>query len=176
MEIRDILKNLREKNNLTQEQLAERVQVTRQAISRWETGETRPNTDTLKLLSQVFDVSINTLLGSPRQLVCQCCGMPLNEDNLISREPDGSYNEDYCKWCYTDGKFAYQSKDILLDYLVVNMPNPDNTDEETRRKQFDLYLSQLKHWKSLYSHKFQRIAKPVNGQDERRIRAAVDRR
>ena len=92
-------------------------------------------------------VSINTLLGSPRQLVCQCCGMPLNEDNLISREPDGSYNEDYCKWCYTDGKFAYQSKDILLDYLVVNMPNPDNTDEETRRKQFDLYLSQLKHWK-----------------------------
>lgn len=38
MEIRDILRKLREKNNLTQEQLAERVQVTRQAISRWETG------------------------------------------------------------------------------------------------------------------------------------------
>ena len=95
MEIQGILKNLREKNNLTQEQLAERVQVTRQAVSRWETGETQPNTDTLKLLSRVFDVSINTLLGSPRQLVCQCCGMPLNEDGLISREPDGSYNEDY---------------------------------------------------------------------------------
>ena len=77
MEIQGILKNLREKNNLTQEQLAERVQVTRQAVSRWETGETQPNTDTLKLLSRVFDVSINTLLGSPRQLVCQCCGMPL---------------------------------------------------------------------------------------------------
>ena len=147
MEIRDILKNLREKNNLTQEQLAERVQVTRQAISRWETGETQPNTDTLKLLSRVFDVSINTLLGTPRQLVCQCCGMPLNEDSLISRKPDGSYNEDYCKWCYTDGEFAYQSKESLLDYLVNNMPNPDNTDEETRRNQFDSYLSQLKHWK-----------------------------
>ena len=79
MEIQGILKNLREKNNLTQEQLAERVQVTRQAVSRWETGETQPNTDTLKLLSRVFDVSINTLLGSPRQLVCQCCGMPLND-------------------------------------------------------------------------------------------------
>ena len=78
MEIQGILKNLREKNNLTQEQLAERVQVTRQAVSRWETGETQPNTDTLKLLSRVFDVSINTLLGSPRQLVCQCFGMPLN--------------------------------------------------------------------------------------------------
>ena len=111
MEIQGILKNLREKNNLTQEQLAERVQVTRQAVSRWETGETQPNTDTLKLLSRVFDVSINTLLGSPRQLVCQCCGMPLNEDGLISREPDGSYNEDYCKWCYANGKFAYSQPD-----------------------------------------------------------------
>lgn len=147
MEIQGVLKNLREKNNLTQEQLAERVQVTRQAVSRWETGETQPNTDTLKLLSRVFDVSINTLLGSPRQLVCQCCGMPLNEDGLISREPDGSYNEDYCKWCYANGEFAYQSKESLLDYLVANMPNPDNADEETRRNRFDLYLSQLKHWK-----------------------------
>ena len=36
MEIQDILKNLREKNHLTQEQLAERVQVTRQAVNRWE--------------------------------------------------------------------------------------------------------------------------------------------
>lgn len=82
-----------------------------------------------------------------RQLVCQCCGMPLSEDSLISREPDGSYNEDYCKWCYTDGEFAYQSKESLLDYLIKNMPNPDNADEETRRIQFDAYLSQLKHWK-----------------------------
>ncbi|WP_373218725.1 zinc ribbon domain-containing protein [Ruminococcus sp. 5_1_39BFAA] len=147
MEIRDILKKLREKNNLTQDQLAERVRVTRQAVSRWENGETQPNTDTLKLLSQEFDVSINTLLGSPRQLICQCCGMPLNEDSLISREPDGSYNEDYCKWCYADGNFAYKSKDSLLDFLVSHMPNPDNLSDEDRRIQFDSYLLQLKHWK-----------------------------
>ena len=63
MEVQNIIKNLREKNNLTQEELAEQVHVTRQAVSRWETGETHPNTDTLKLLSKVFDVSINTLLG-----------------------------------------------------------------------------------------------------------------
>ena len=147
MEIRDILKTLREKKHLTQEQLAEHVMVSRQAVSRWETGETQPNTDTLKLLSKEFDVSINTLLGSPRQLICQCCGMPLNEDDMISREPDGSYNEDYCKWCYTDGAFAYESKDGLLEFLISHMPNPDNTPEEVRKSQYDQYLSQLKHWK-----------------------------
>ena len=147
MEIRDILKNLREKQHLTQEQLAERVMVSRQAVSRWENGETQPNTDTLKLLSKEFGVSINTLLGSPRQLICQCCGMPLSEDNMISREPDGNYNEEYCKWCYSDGAFAYESKDALLDFLISHMPNPENAPEEVRRSQYDLYLSQLKHWK-----------------------------
>lgn len=147
MEVSEILKNFREKHNLTQEQMAERVMVTRQAVSRWETGETQPNTDTLKLLSQEFDVSINTLLGSPRSLICQCCGMPLSEDNLISREKDGSFNEDYCKWCYTDGEFAYDSKESLLDFLVSHMPNPENLPDEERRQSFDGYLSQLKHWK-----------------------------
>ena len=147
MEIKDILKTLREKNGLTQEQVAQRVMVTRQAVSRWETGETQPNTDTLKLLSREFDVSINTLLGSPRQLICQCCGMPLSEDSMISREADGSYNEDYCKWCYADGEFAYRSRESLLDFLTSHMPNPDNLPDEERRTQFDSYLSQLQHWK-----------------------------
>ena len=84
METKDILRELREKHNLTQDQMAERVMVTRQAVSRWENGETQPNTETLKILSREFDVSINTLLGSPRQLICQCCGMPL-EDEIIGR-------------------------------------------------------------------------------------------
>lgn len=74
MDTKEILLELRTKHGLSQEQLAEQVHVTRQAVSRWETGETVPNTETLKLLSRLFDVSINTLLGSPRQLICQCCG------------------------------------------------------------------------------------------------------
>ena len=147
MEIREILNNIREKNNLTQEQMAVRVKVTRQAVSRWETGETQPNTDTLKILSKEFNVSINTLLGSPRLLFCQCCGMPLNEDDIVSREPDGSFNEDYCKWCYAEGKFVYESKDSLLDFLVSHMPNPDGLSEDERRDYFDRQLSELKHWK-----------------------------
>ena len=148
MEVWEILKDLREKHHLTQEELAEKVLVTRQAVSRWETGETQPNTETLKLLSREYGVSINTLLGSPRQLFCQCCGMPLTEDGQISRETDGSFNEEYCTWCYADGKFAYASKEALLDFLLSHMPNPDNQPEAERRALYDSGLSQLRHWKA----------------------------
>ncbi|MBO4805520.1 MAG: helix-turn-helix domain-containing protein [Paludibacteraceae bacterium] len=147
MEVKEILKNLREKNQLTQEQMAERIHVTRQAVSRWETGETQPNTELLKLLSREFNVSINTLLGAPRTLICQCCGMPLSEDSMISKEPDGHFNEEYCKWCYAEGKFTYTSKESLLDFLVKAMPNPNNQTEKERRVLFDSHLSQLNHWK-----------------------------
>ena len=77
METKNIIFELRTNRGLSQDELAERICVTRQAVSRWENGETVPNTETLKLLSKLFDVSINTLLGSPRKLICQCCGMPL---------------------------------------------------------------------------------------------------
>jgi len=66
---------------------------------------------------------------------------------LLVREPDGFFNEDYCKWCYTDGDFVYQSKDALLDFLMEHMPNPENLDDSDRRLQYDGLLSQLKHWK-----------------------------
>ena len=147
METKEILKNLRERYHLTQEQMAERVMTTRQAVSRWETGETQPGIETLRLLSREFGISINTLLGSPRTLVCQCCGMPLSEDSMISREEDGSLNEDYCRWCYSDGRFAYKTKDALLDFLLSHMPNPENLVEDERRRMYDGYLSVLKHWK-----------------------------
>lgn len=50
METKDIIVELRKKNGLSQDELAEKVFVTRQAVSRWETGETIPNTEALKLL------------------------------------------------------------------------------------------------------------------------------
>ena len=145
METKDIISELRIKNGLTQEQLAEKVFVTRQAVSRWETGDTVPNTETLKLLSKLFDVSINTLLGSPRQLICQCCGMPL-DDGTLSREPDGAFNEDYCKWCYAEGKFVYTSLEELTDFLVGHTSNEQFPPEQARAY-FEEQLPKLAHWK-----------------------------
>ena len=145
MATKDVILSLRAKNGLSQDELAEKVLVTRQAVSRWENGETVPNPDTLKLLSALFDVSINTLLGAPRKLICQCCGMPL-EDSLLSREPDGSFNEDYCKWCYADGQFAYQDLQTLTDFLVEHMSN-ENWSAEQARAYFEAQLPQLQHWR-----------------------------
>lgn len=51
METRQVILQLRTAKGLSQEELAAKVYVTRQAVSRWETGETVPNTETLKLLS-----------------------------------------------------------------------------------------------------------------------------
>ena len=57
METKDILLQLRTKAGLSQDELAERMFVTRQAVSRWERGDTLTNTGTLKRLSKLFDVS-----------------------------------------------------------------------------------------------------------------------
>lgn len=144
MDTKDVIYELRTKKGLSQEALAEKVFVTRQAVSRWENGETVPNTETLKLLSKELDVSINTLLGSPRELVCQCCGMPL-EDVNISKEPDGFYNEEYCKWCYTDGNFCYSSLEELTEFLVNHMSN-EQWPEEAARAYFEEKLPKLNYW------------------------------
>ena len=144
METKDILLELRTRSGLSQQALAEKLFVTRQAVSRWETGETVPNTETLQLLSKQFDVSINTLLGSPRKLICQCCGMPL-DDSALSREPDGTFNEEYCKWCYAGGKFAYTDRKELTDFLVAHMAN-ENWPAEQARAYFEAQLPKLNHW------------------------------
>lgn len=145
MRTKDVIYELRTKNNMTQDELAEKVFVTRQAVSRWETGETVPNTETLKLLSNLFGVSINTLLGSPRQLICQCCGMPL-DDSIISREKDGSLNEDYCQWCYADGTYTYSDMDDLIDVCVGHMVNENFTEEQARAYMKEM-LPKLDYWK-----------------------------
>ena len=145
MDTKDVLLELRTKHGFSQDELAEKVFVTRQAVSRWENGDTVPNTETLKLLSDLYQVSINTLLGSPHKLICQCCGMPL-EDEIISHNKDGSLNEDYCKWCFADGTYMYSNMDDLIDVCVKNMVNEDFSEEQARAY-LKISLPKLDYWK-----------------------------
>ena len=109
-------------------------------------GDTVPNTDTLKLLSKEFDVSINTLLGDPRKLICQCCGMPIDDDSILGRDKDGTLNEEYCKWCYADGTYTYNDMDELIDVCVKNMVNESFTEEQARTYLKEM-LPKLDYWK-----------------------------
>ena len=146
MDTKDVIFELRTKKGLSQDELAEKLYVTRQAVSRWENGETIPNTETLKLLSKFFDVSINTLLGTPRKLICQCCGMPLDVAAVISHNYDGTFNEEYCKWCYADGTYTYSDMDDLIEVCVKNMVNENFTEEQVRSYLKEM-LHKLDYWK-----------------------------
>ena len=130
METKDIILKLRTQKGLSQDELAEKIFVTRQAVSRWENGETIPNTEALKLLSELFCVSINTLLGSPQKVVCGCCGMPIEYGN-ISKELNGEFNEKYCSWCYSDGDFTM---DFWKQYIGLG-----------GREMFDKFKKQIIH-------------------------------
>ena len=145
MDTKNVILKLRTENGMSQEDLASKVFVTRQAVSRWENGETVPNTDTLKLLSELFGVSINTLLGAGEKLICQCCGMPL-ENELISIEKDGTPNNHYCKWCYADGEYMYSNMDDLIDVCVKHMANDEFPEKEVRAYMSEL-LPTLDYWK-----------------------------
>lgn len=142
MNTKDILLQLRTKKGLSQEQLADQVFVTGQAVSRWESRETTPNTETLKLLSKLYDVSINTLLGAPGSS-SQCARA---RDATTSHEPDGAFNEDYCKWCYTDGEFKYTSMEELIDFCASHMAS-EAWPEAQVRAHMQAVVPGLKHWK-----------------------------
>ena len=69
MKLGEKILELRKKNGFSQEQLGEKINVTRQTISNWELGETSPNPEQLKLLSKVLNVSIDELLDNDIQSV-----------------------------------------------------------------------------------------------------------
>ncbi len=60
----DNIRNYRKKNNLSQDELAEKVGVSRQSVSFWETGQTQPTIDNIIALSKIFNISSDALLGN----------------------------------------------------------------------------------------------------------------
>ncbi|MGN1378709.1 MAG: helix-turn-helix domain-containing protein, partial [Dorea sp.] len=61
------LKDLRKEKNLTQEQLAERFQISRRTVSRWETGSNLPDLDILIEMADYYDVDLRELLDGERK-------------------------------------------------------------------------------------------------------------
>lgn len=64
----DNIRSYRKKNNLSQDELAEKIGVSRQSVSFWETGQTQPTLDNIISLSKIFNISSDELLGNTESI------------------------------------------------------------------------------------------------------------
>ena len=69
MELNEKLQQLRKQKNLTQEELAQALYVSRTAISKWESGRGYPSIDSLKAIAKFFDISVDELLSGEQLLI-----------------------------------------------------------------------------------------------------------
>ena len=67
MKFNEKLIMLRKQNNLSQEQLGEKLEVARQTISKWELGETTPEMDKLIKLSEIFSITVDELVKDEKE-------------------------------------------------------------------------------------------------------------
>ncbi|MEK0306665.1 zinc ribbon domain-containing protein [Bifidobacterium favimelis] len=147
MPIRDLLPRLRKAANMTQADLAGRLYVTRQAVSRWETGETSPGIDMAKLIAYVLEVPVVELLEIPQGPVCQSCGTPFSSPDMErSLEDDGSGNADYCRWCYSAGVFTQQGMDDLIEATAPCFAQATGVSIEVAVSYLGAFLPSLKRW------------------------------
>lgn len=72
------LKNLRKEKGLSQEELAERLHIVRQTISKWEKGLSVPDADILIRIAEIFETSVSTLLGDTVE--------PSNDRNIVAQK------------------------------------------------------------------------------------------
>ena len=81
IEIANRLQQMRKKNNLSQEELAAKIGVSRQAVSKWERAESSPDTENLILLSKLYNVSIDELINTSAAPEAVSSGISLKKDD-----------------------------------------------------------------------------------------------
>lgn len=85
MNFNEKLIELRKKNGLSQEELGSKLNVSRQAITKWETDAGLPDTENLKELSRIFEVSIDYLLDNNNELPLLVMKKKLDKDNYKNK-------------------------------------------------------------------------------------------
>ena len=149
MAISDVLPQIRKQRGLTQEELARKVYVTRQAVSRWEKGETTPSIDMAKLLASVLDVPVMHLLDLPHDDACQCCGTPFSVPNMDKgTNADGTENPSFCKWCYDKGQFESQTMDEVIEKSAPYLVQATGVSLDEAVSFMGALLPTLDRWKS----------------------------
>ena len=116
MAIQDTIAAIRKEAGLTQEEMARKLYMTRQAVSRWENGETTPGIDMVKLICVTFGIPLERFFDMPMEYYCQCCSMPIPNDELHGTEADGTTSPSYCRYCYDHGAFTAQN--VSMDEFI----------------------------------------------------------
>ena len=147
MAIKDVLPRLRRERGLTQEDLAKKLFITRQAVSRWETGETAPGLDMTKLIAVTLDVPVTELLEMPEHY-CQSCGMMFTAPDQHGHEADGTEVEDFCRWCYDDGAYTYETTmEDMIEDCAPRMAEAMGWTVDESASLLGAVLPTLKRWK-----------------------------
>ncbi len=87
------------------------------------------------------------------QKFCQSCGMPLTNE-ILGTNTDGTLNEDYCIYCYKDGKFAQDmTMEQMIDHCAqftdeINKQSGQNLTQEQAKDMMRQFFPQLKRWKN----------------------------
>ncbi len=95
---------------------------------------------------------METKVNNMEQKFCQSCGMPLTEE-VLGTNADGSKNEDYCMYCYKDGKFLQEcTMDEMIEHCAqfvdeVNKGLPQPITKEEYIGMMKTYFPQLKRWR-----------------------------
>ncbi|WP_297153915.1 TipAS antibiotic-recognition domain-containing protein [uncultured Ellagibacter sp.] len=169
MDIATKLIELRKRKGLTQEGLAAKLYVTRQAVSRWERGEVVPGIDMMKLIANVLDEPIMHLLDLPEHY-CESCGMLLTPADYGS-DADGSKDEHYCKWCYEQGKYTYDTTmDAMIEDCAPRLAENTGMSRDEAVSLMGAVLPHLKRWSVVHANEM------IHGKEarERYGDAAVD--
>jgi transcriptional regulator with XRE-family HTH domain len=103
MKFHNKIQNLRKDKRLSQEELAEMLQVSRQSVSKWESGQSFPETDKLIILSEIFGVTVDSLLNDSE--------IETDDRNIISQP----------YWTTRGRAYEYKSKKILFGLPLVHV-------------------------------------------------------
>ena len=129
MDLKEKLKSIRKENNLTQEQLAESLNVTRQAVAKWELGETIPDISNLILISNKFNISLDRLLKN------DTC----SDKDILNKELPNKNIEEMISFLCTAKKNTYASS--MKDANKPSRPNSkDLVFTQGDLKYFDSYF------------------------------------
>ena len=154
MDLSNKMLEIRKESGLTQEEFAGELFVTRQAVSRWENGETTPTVDTLKTVAELFNVDANAFFGTAAAPVCQSCSMPIRSIGDMGGNADRTANTEYCRHCFDGGGFTHnrtldEMVEANLKFLAeFNAENGTAFSPDAARTVLKAHLATLKRWKN----------------------------